>query len=96
MLKKKISQNQKLERNTKNTRYHVIILQNCYLFNPTSWLYLGDKFAIKQQKCGGQILFKENDIVAPSYFYLFLFFVFSINLVFLLLFCVIFPTPAST
>ena len=36
-----------LERNTRNS---VVILQNCYLQNPTSWLYLEDKFAITLQQ----------------------------------------------
>ena len=87
-LEKLTSQNQKLERNTRNTRNPVVILQNCYLQNPTSWLYPGDKFTItlQQQKCGGQILSKENDIAPPSYL---LSFVFSVNFVLPLLLCVI-------
>ena len=36
---------------------------------------------------------KENDIVPPNY--LFFFFIFCVNLVLLLLFCVIFPTNAN-
>ena len=92
-LEKLTSQNQKFERNTRNIINPMVILQNCYLQNSTSWLYPRDKFAItlQQQKCGGQILSTENDIVPPSYL---LSFIFSINLVLPLLLCIISPTSA--
>ena len=87
-LKKNLTpQNSKLKRNTRN---HVIIFQNCYLQNPITLLYSGNKFTItlQQQQCEGRYCLK----ITILYFQVLFLFVFSVIIILPLLLSVYSPT----
>ena len=93
MLLMKITLQVEIEANV-HLKNPVVILQNCYLQNPTFWLYLRDKFAIslQQQQCGSKYCLRKTILCLQVIYFLF---VFCANLVFPLLLCVIFAIVAT-